>query len=215
MRVGKAVTVCAVALAADAGLSITAAALMARREDRDQGKCDGSGLFHCSFEDLIPTLAVRAGALVLIALLVKALTREGGSGVAADGRNDLELGEPLLGESAREEPETEEDFKRAAAKDARFKAYKTIGAALVFSVSTASQVYLALKVGLFANKELLQEGPHDVVTPLLLTSIVIVVNLEAMAFARLVDSGWHPNQYICRKLHIHPLFYEPKHFAWR
>ena len=170
-----------------------------------------------------PAVALRAGLLILVALIVKLATRERAPDDAAKGRGgDLEagdrggcgLGEPLLGEAPRVEPETEEDFQRAAAKDARFLAYKTAGAVLVFLVSTASQVFLAFKVGFFADKELLQENPRDLVTPVFLTSIVIVVNLEAMTFARLVDSVWQPRQYVCRKLHLHPLFYEPKHVAW-
>ena len=220
MRPGRAAALCAGALLGDAGLSLWSAALMARRASAEGADVCSGSWFHCSFEDLVPALAVRATTLVLVVVAVRLATREKRSSASPGGCSDLEagsggeLGEPLLGEGGDAGPETEEDFQRAAAKDARFLAYKTAGSVVVFLVSTASQVYLALKVGFFSDPKILQEHSHDLAVPVLLTCIVVAVNLEAMTFARLVDSLWQPRQYVCRKLHLHPLFYEPKHVAW-
>ena len=220
MRPGRAAALCAGALLGDAGLSLWSAALMARRASAEGADVCSGSWFHCSFEDLVPALAVRATTLALVVVAVRLATREKRSSASPGGCSDLEagaggeLGEPLLGEGGDAGPETEEDFQRAAAKDARFLAYKTAGSVVVFLVSTASQVYLALKVGFFSDPKILQEHSHDLAVPVLLTGCVVAVNLEAMTFARLVDSLWQPRQYVCRKLHLHPLFYEPKHVAW-
>lgn len=93
------------------------------------------------------------------------------------------------------------------------------------------QVYVALKVGLFKDHTLFKAPPAPLETvhgqplvslsgviplwtiPFGLVMTVLGVNMEAMAFAALVNDVWYPKPYSCPSLHIHPLDYEPKKVA--
>ena len=124
------------------------------------------------------------------------------------------------GEKEPEGPQPESDFQATQAKEVRFLTYKTVVSVLTFAVTVLSQIYVSIKVGVFKDQALFDTQITDhwylrrEVIPVALSLLVVVVNLEAMTFAQLVDSVWQPKMYTCESLHLHPLSYEPKHVAW-
>lgn len=113
--------------------------------------------------------------------------------------------------------------------------WKIAATVLVYVVAVSSQVYVALKVGLFQDHSLFSRpasaqdlgftaawlssamglGPlPGWMIPVGLVLTVLAVNLEAVCFSAAVDAVWQPHSYECRSLHLHPLSYDPAKVAW-
>mmetsp|Transcript_13800 Transcript_13800/g.39080 ORF Transcript_13800/g.39080 Transcript_13800/m.39080 type:complete len:683 (-) Transcript_13800:1987-4035(-) len=201
-----------------------------------QGDCDGT-FFFCSFWDLLPLAATRVAFLCCTVAAVLLATDAFSWPSKPHQHTGTDSSVPLLNGSdheADEDGETIEALEATRASERFRQACKAVAMVICYTITVLSQVYLALKVGMFKDPTLFERPDAQPASlsflahglgqqvgllpawliPAGLTAAVIAVNLEAMAFSAAIDAVWVARSYTCHALHIHSLTYDPSRVAW-